>query len=352
MSRILILLIYFSAISLSSNAAESDTYFVSGVSVNITAKSSAAAKTVAHATARRDAFSILITRLDMKLSIVDSITDDEISDMVRSEQIENEKIAGSNYSATFNIMFAKDFVEHVLAQKNSPPVQVKTSEDSYLIIPVKMKKYQPLLWDEESDWKAAISKVIGKKSLTNFVIPDSDIGNIATLNSGSIASLDYATLEPMLMRYKASAAYALIFSYDEIENKVIVDVLRVGKLQKKQVKLSFVNVDRLIYEVLMTKVADKTINYLSSSQKSSNQSVNPDLTRIKIYISKLNNWLLIKNKIESSNLVNRLNLESISRDQIVVTVNYVGSGDIREAFAKQGIYLNLQADNSFTLDAN
>ncbi len=352
MSRILILLICFSAISLSSKAAESETYFVSGVSVNITAKSSAAAKTVAHATARRDAFSILITRLEMKVNVVDSITDDEISDMVRSEQIENEKIAGGNYSATFNILFAKDFVEHILAQKNSPSTQVKTSEESYLLIPVKMKKYQPLLWDEESDWKALIAKVIGKKSPNNFIIPNSDIDNIATLNNGNIASLDYAVLEPMLMRYKASAAYALIFSYDEIENKVIVDVLRIGKLQKKQVKLGFVNVDRLTYEVLMSKVADRTINYLLNSQKSSNQSANPDLARIKIHISKLSNWLLIKNKIESSNLVNRLNLESISRDQIVVAVSYEGPGDIREAFAKQGIYLNLQADNSYTLDAN
>ena len=84
MSRILILLICFSAISLSSKAAESETYFVSGVSVNITGKSSAVAKNIAHANARRDAFSILITRLEMKVNVVDSITDDEISDMVRS----------------------------------------------------------------------------------------------------------------------------------------------------------------------------------------------------------------------------------------------------------------------------
>lgn len=352
MSRFLILLICFSAISFSSSAAESDTYFVSGVVANVTGKSPAAAKIVANAAARRDAFLILITRLGMKAGIVENITDDEISDMVRSEQIENEKIAGGNYSATLNIMFAKDFVEHILAQKNSPTAKVKTSEESYLLIPVKMKKYQPLLWAEESDWRAVIAKVLGKKSLTNFIIPDSDISNIATLNNENITSLDYAILEPMLSRYKASAAYALIFSYDEIENKVIVDVLRVSKLQKKQIKLSFVNVDRLNYEVLMSKVADKAIDYLTSSQTSSNQGLNSDLARIKIYISNLSSWLLIKNKIESSNLVNRLNIESISRDRVVVAVNYTGPGDIREAFAKQGIRLNLQADNSFTIDAN
>lgn len=347
-----LLLVCFSLTSFSSYAADSDTYFIQGVPVNTTGKSPAASKATAHAMARRDAFLILLTRLEMKVNVADSVTDDELSDMVRSEQIENEKMAGSNYSATFNIMFAKDFVEHILAQKNSTAVQVKPVEDSYLLIPVKMKKFQPILWGEDNDWKKAIAKTLNKKSLNKFIIPDSDLGNIATLNDKNVISPDYFSLEPILTRYKASAAYVLIFSYDEIENKVLIEVVRVSKLQKKQVKLSFLNVDLLNYELLMDKVAGKSIDYLLTEKNQISPSANSELTRIKILVNNFGKWLMIKNKIESSNLVTRLNIESISRDFVVITVSYTGTGTIQEGFARQGIQLVQQADNSFVIDAN
>ncbi len=356
MSRFFFLLVCFFVVSFNAGAADQDTYLISGVSVSTNGKSSALAKISALTEARRDAFLILLTRLEMKANIADIITNDEIADMVRSEQIEKEKISGGNYSATFNIMFAKDFVEHILSQKNSTnstgAVQQKAPEECYLLIPIKMKKHQPIIWGEDNEWKKAIAKTLDKKSLKQFIIPDSDIANVASLNEGGISNLDYVAVEPMLNRYKASVAYNLIFSYDEIENKVVIEVIRLSKFQKKRVKLNFVNIDRLSYEVLISRVSDKAMDYLVSSQADSDRGVNPNLTHIKIYLDSLSNWLTIKNKIESSNLVNQLSVESISRDYVVVTVNYVGEGDMSAAFAKKGITLNQQEENYFTINAN
>lgn len=333
-------------------AGDPEIYTVSGILVNVSGKSPAIAKSNAHATARRQGFLMLLTRLELRNDVADSVTDDEISDMVRSEQIESEKISGNNYSATFNIVFAKDFVEHILNQKKSGEADKGQVGEPSVLIPVVMKKHQPLLWGENNDWKRSISQALQKSPKSPFIIPEADISKMTTIDEKNIANLDYSIMEPVLNKYKANVAYALIFSYDEIENKVLVRVVRVSRLQNKQVKLSFVNVNRLGYEELMDKVADKTISYLAKSQEDPEKVSNSGLIKIKVYINSLSSWMAIKNKIEKSNLINQLNIEAISRDYAVITVRYVGYKDVQEAFASKGISLVMVSENYYSINAN
>lgn len=355
MSRIFSLFFIVVFTAFSAAAADSSTYLVEGINVNVTSKSPSGARNSAVATARRDAFLVLLTRLDMKINIADTVSDDEISDMVRSEQIDNEKMAGNTYSATFNIMFAKDFVDHILTQKEKGKSEQKTEivEGLTVLLPAKMIKRRALLWEDGNDWKKAIERNLVKKSKTQFVIPNADVSTIAIVNRDNVALIDYTGLEPLLQRYRSDSAYSLIFSYDEIENKVTINVFYIRKLQKKQIKLSFINVDRLSYEALLDKVADKTIEYLMGARNNDDKVLSSNVTRIGIYIGNLGNWLGVKNKIEGSNLVSQLNIESISRDYVVISVNYVnGQMDIQEAFTKIGLSLDKKADNFYTLNAN
>lgn len=361
MSRIFsFFLVCFLATSASSYAQQANIYLVEGVPVTVAGKSPSASRNVAATTAHRDAFLILLTRLSLNANIADSITDEEISDMVRSEHIDNEKIAGNSYSATFEITFAKDFVEHILAQKNSKNSQnseakiVKNAE-SYLLIPVKITGRTALLWEEKNDWKKAVEKVISKKAQSQFISPDADVENLANLNRDNLPAIDYVTLEPMLLRYKSSSAYVMNFSFDAVANKAAVDISYIRKLQKKQIKLSFINADNLGQEALMLKVAEKTLDYLTNSQTSASEGKisNSSSVRFEIYISSLAAWFAIKNKIENSNLVSQLNIESISRDYVLIKVNYVNYGsDIVESFARMGISLTKKSDDLYSLNAN
>lgn len=335
-----------------SSAAPSNNYLVENVTVSITGKSPSGARNAAVASARRDAFLILLTRLELSTNIADNVSDEEISDMVRSEQIDAEKMAGNNYSATFNIMFAKDFVDHILAQKNLKPEEAKEEkkEETYLLVPIKVVKRRPILWEESNDWKKAVEKNLSKRSQKKFVIPETESANMSLLSAASVDAADYNAFEPMLMKYKVDAAYTLFFNYDEIENKVSINVFYIRKMQKKQIKLSFINVDRLGYEALMDKVAAKTIDYLLSAQPADNKILSSGFVRLGIPISGLGNWLMIKNKIENSNLINQLNIESISRDYAIISVNYInGKMEIDEAFSKIGLPLEKKSDNFYIL---
>ncbi len=354
MSRIFLLLFsVFVAFSNFSFAADSSIYSVANVAVSVSGKSPTDARNLAVANARRDAFLILLTRLDMNINVADNVSNDEISDMVRSEQTDGEKVAGSSYSATFNILFAKDFVDHILSQKKSTQVAEVPAkiEESYLLIPVKMVKKQPIVWEESNDWRKAVVKSLGKKNLAKkFVIPDADLNNLSLLGRDNVAIAGYAELETMITRYGNAAAYTLFFTYDDIENKVNINVYYIRKMQRKQFKLSFINVDRLSFEALIDKVADKVVDYLNSPQISENKIITSNIVRIQIPITSLNGWLATKNKIETSNLVNQLNIESISRDWALISVNYLNNDvDISEAFLGIGILLNKKSENLYTI---
>lgn len=349
-------LLFASLIATTSFAAESDIYVVDNIAVNVVAKSPNASRSLASSTAYRDAFLVLLTRLNLATSVADNVSDDEISDMVRSEHIDNEKVAGNNYSAVFNITFAKDFVDHILDKKNGKKEDVKVekiSSENILLIPVLVSNRRAVVWEESNEWKKTIEKILMQSDKSKFVSPVADVENIAMLNMEDLAKLDYASLEPMVKRYKANSAYMLFFTFDSAVKKIIVDISYVRKMQKKQMKLSFINIEGMTQEAMMLKVAYKVLDYITKSQTNEANGMSFMPIRLQIPISSLGNYLMIKNKIENSNLVNALNIETISRDLALVNVGYVNSGvEITEAFAKIGLILEKRNDDFYVVKPN
>lgn len=349
--------IFVLLISSSAFAGESSNiYFIENVSANAISKTPKDAKTIASNGARRDAFLILLTRLSMSSLVADSVSNDDIFDMIVSEQINDEKIAGSNYSATFGITFSKSAVDRILKAKTQKgnAITKDSDEESYLIVPVKMVKRTPpdryLLWESTNEWRPAMMAALRDKSITRFVVPDDDIANIAVLNHDNIDTIEFSRIETMLSRYDASAAYIAFFYYDNSENKVSITLQNIRKMQKRQVKLSFANTDRLPYDELLKKVSGKLVEYLLSSKSADNIRSNAKLIKIEVPITSLGNWLMIRNKLEASNLISQLNIDSISRDYVEITVNYVDSRiDIIDSFTKAGFVLDKKGDDLYSL---
>lgn len=355
MSRFFLLLLSIIFISSSaSSAANSNIYLVEKIGINGLGKSPTDARNKAVDAAHKDAFAILLSRLNLDAAIIDKLSDEEISDMVRSEQIDNERIAGNNYSAIFNIMFAKDFVDHILSTKKLNNAK-KLIVANKLLIPIKEIDGQIILWEENNDWKNSVERVLAKKfkgKTINFSVPQADIESISSLNRDNVTSVRYRDLESLLLKHNSGEAYIMLFSYNDMQNKVTINVSHLRKLQKKNIKLSFVNIDHLKYDSLLDKVAEKTINYLASTPND-DDTTNSNLVRMHIPISNLNEWLSIKKKIENSPLVREITLESVSRDYALILVDYNSpKQEISEHFDQIGLNLDKKAHNVYILTEN
>jgi DNA-binding Xre family transcriptional regulator len=334
-----------------------NTYFVESISSKATAKNPNEARKASIANARRDAFMVLLTRIKVPVAISDNITDAEIADMVRSEQIVDEKIAGNSYSATFNIIFAKDFVEHILAKKNENQQfqQISKTEkysEKFVIIPVKMAKFRPLIWEPENDWRVMLDRIISKNNLQqSYVIPQANAENISLVNAQNMKNISFSNLEKIINNNNSEASYILFFNFDEIENKVLVEVVYLRKLLKKQFRLSFINVDRLSYNDLILRVAEKTLEYLGGNSIGSDEVLNKNEINIHVKIQSLQEWLNIKKLIEDAKLVDNVVVNSISRDEVMATINYLNPNvPIEQAFEKVGISISRQSQGFYEIN--
>ncbi len=353
----LIFFIFFGLNSSLAQEVEGNVYLIETISSKATLKTLSESKKMVYNNARRDAFMMLLVRLKIPVATSDRVDDSEIVEMIRSEQIVDEKISGSSYFATFNIIFAKDFVEHILAKKtdntkNNSVEKIEKHSEKITLIPVKVAKIRPLIWEQENDWKVMLGRVISKNNLQkNFIIPEANAENIVTINSQNIKNITFSDIEKTLISNGSEAVYLLFFNVDEIENKVLIEVVYLRKLLKRQFRLSFINVDRLSYNDLIIKVAEKTLEYISNNPIGSDNILDNNTIKIQVRINALDDWLNIKKTIENNNLVEGIVVNSISRDKVSLSANYNNTKiSIEDAFKAFGINISKQAQGFYEIN--
>ncbi len=348
MSRIFSFFLVFLIMASPSIALGDSTYFVKNIPVSAAAKNATESRNIAVSIARRNAFKTLLKRLELSQEIDEQVSDEEIANMVRSEQIDREKIAGNRYSATFNIMFAQDFVEHILSKKDLS--ELKPKQKTHLIIPARIIGDKAIIWGAENSWKEAITDNLRGKASDIFIVPKTDMANIAILNSDNVMFVDNVGLEPLLNKYDSISTYLLFFSNDVTKNRINIEVLHIKDLQKKRLKLSFINANHLEKDNLEDTVAKKTIAYLLSQNRES-KILNSDFTYIGIPISSLGNWLSIKRRIERSGILKEMNIEVISKDFALISVIYTNPEiEMTKAFMKIGLPLTQKLENYYIID--
>ena len=109
-------------------------FLVKNLEVSAEDKGPSIARQKAVQKARRIAFKKILRRLEIDPNFHEIIPSRKISEMTHSEQIINERIAGNNYSANFNIKFSQNFVENTLLDNNI--VSGVEKQEKYLIIPL------------------------------------------------------------------------------------------------------------------------------------------------------------------------------------------------------------------------
>ncbi len=332
-------------------AQSQNPYAVNDVIVNASGKSPTQARINAVNAGQRNAFIILLNRLGIDENFAASLQDDAISDMVASQQILDEKIAGNNYSATLNLTFSESFVKHYLGNKIGTKDVAK--QDSYLVIPVKIIKNQPLIWEENNDWKLAWENVLKNNKISTIKLLKGDVEDIGSFNASTINDANFSNFEAALNKYKVDALVLAYFEFDAIENKVNIDLKTIRKFQTNQIRLDFVNVNQLSMTDLVNKVAGKTADYLTSIEKNDNKTSAASgsaAINIDVLISDLGDWITVKNKLENSNIISGLKVNSISKDLVKINVTYNNNnGDIINFFAKYNLFLQKKTEGGYFL---
>ena len=358
--------------SKSSDSSKNSPYLIQNIQVEANGKSANDAKIIATKNARRQALAKLVERLKINKNI-EKISDSELEQMIKSEQILLEKFSNNNYQATLNVSFSKKFIGFYLKNKNENPLnnnnsiqnlatnKVEKSEledankHNTLILPIKKQGNNFMIWEEKNEWRSSVEKSLQKNKLvTNneILILKSEINNLEIINNENFEDLQYLDFEPILIQQKADNLYLAIFEYDEIENKAKITLKNFSKNPKKTVILNFVNVEFLKYSELIDKVSLKLIEYLLNNKNSINSEANQNNITLDIEINDFESWIKIQQKIINSGLVSDIFLKSISKQKTTISGNYLGNKNkIIEDFKNIDLSIKKKEneDNQFTV---
>lgn len=343
----------------------SNIYAIEGIEAKATAKSPILARNLAFENAKKDAFLVLLSRLNLPPETIANINNDDLSSMVRSERVLDEKIANNTYLATFNIVFAKNFVDHVLKTKNltqianNQEISTEKSENNNqnnleneqlnlnnsqekindnplnnnnltILVPIQFDKLQPLLWEENNLWKPALEKLIIKNQLHNqFIILNSNLNYITVLNAQNIKNIDFDNIKFILDEKKANSLSLVFLKIDNLENKAIIDVVNINSLQKTQFRLSFASLDLVNKTELINSIANKTIEQLK------NKTIKPSPTPKNNYslqfpIKSYQQWQNYQSTLQNSGYIAKITINNLSFDNITITLEYNGKTSFSE----------------------
>ncbi len=343
------LLIFLFITTLQAHAKKSDSkYHVQGVIANAVADDPFQARKVAIADARRRAFKIMLQNLEIKANADELFDDQEISDTIRSQQVEGERIAGNEYFASLNIIFDQDFIDHAILQKNLKDFEQNKKAENYLILPAKKVDNQIYFWSEANNWKTAIINNLQNSRSKIYKTVEPSIDNLTLLDEAIFIEPKFQDIAEIANRYDADSAYSLIFSYNKIKHEAYVDITYLQNIHRKRIRLNFVNANALEENELLDIVAKKTIQYLNQ-QDHKIDFADDGKKYIGIPITSLGHWLMIKNKLESATFLNGLEIKTISRDFVVIAAFYDKNQALMESdFLSIGLIVNRKSFNYFS----
>lgn len=335
-----------------SFAYEDDFYVIDDIQIHSSGDSPSDAKIKAFDSSRRRGLEELFTKMGLDPLVLEEFSNDDLEETIKSEQIKSEVIAGNNYSALFKITYDQNYIDSLLKQKKLENSQL---EENYLVLPVTQIDDNYLVWERANVWRNSISSAIDQRLSESkdykLLVVGEDVENKSVISANTVLKQDFKRFEPTLLKYNATGIYLISFFEDTQNQKIIVNVNLIKRLNKKNIKLSFINTSSVDKTDLMDKVADKTINYLLSVNGKKLTNQDSKVKEIIIRTGSYNGWLKVKQRIQDSGFVSDFTIKTISKEYALVSINYGGQDlDLINSFRDIGLGLEQVGENIFQIE--
>ncbi len=237
----------------------------------------------------------------------------EISNLVTSYSIENEKFNEERYSALISVNYDLKKIGKLLEERNIK--YFAGNGPKILVLPLMSFNNQLILWDDPNPWfEIWIERPIDA-NLTDFIIPQGDVSDLITISAEETRNLNFDKIRNIALKYDVK--------------KVMVPFL---KIDKKEEKYSFVLrcFDGLTKELLNIKVTKEaneanfslalfeTLNSLTGLYD--DYWVTDNIKKIESQIviearfsyNNYKDWMYIKRVINGSEYVNNFKILNLS----------------------------------------
>jgi hypothetical protein len=344
---LLILAVFLSV--LAPKAYASGLFTINNIEASGKGNSAKEAKDNATATAHTQAFQQLLGKIvsDTPQDKWPTPTPEEISDLVQSFDVINEKVTQKTYKATLNISFNKELVEKLLQVNNIKYIS-KTSEP-VVVLPLFNDGTNNLLWEDSNIWAAAWKKAIASSNYTKFVLPKNEkaITTEKLISAGyPKQESDQQIVQAIANKYLAKKLLLAKATRSNIKGKpaITVEIVDLNNAASEKNTLNFeAKSDSDTIETVMQNAVLEIIGSTENKWKQTQNATEAATSRVNVLvqISSLNEWNQVKSRLSNLDFIQSLAVKSVSSSQASVDINF------------QGDYLQLVANlqkNGITLE--
>jgi hypothetical protein len=325
---------------------------VSGVAVDVTAETAAAAREKALLEGEARAFRHLLERLTLR-GDHDRLPDlggDEISTYVLDFAIAEEKTSAVRYLARLDFRFKADDVRRLLTDYGLRFAE--TSSKPLLVLPVYQAVAAMRLWDDPNPWLEAWKALPPADGLVPLVLPLGDLMDIAAIGVDQAVNGDVQRLAAVAGRYNTAdvlVARAILRTGVTGLPEIEVVVSRHGSVaERRSVVAALAAQPGETVEAVLRRAAAQVSRQVEDRWKRDNLLLfdQSAVVAVIVPIAGLAIWLDVRGRLAGVAVVQRVDLVLLSRDEVRVNLHYIGEhGQLIVALKQADLDLSRQGDD-------
>ena len=315
------------AVSAPGAARAADPFSVSGVTVDATAATAAAARDAALAEGQRKALRQLLERLAAPADYdrLPKLADADIVPLVAGFEVQEERTSAIRYLATLTYSFRPAGIRALL--RNAGVAFAETASRPVLIVPLLKTAGAgaPLLWEDENIWRRQWLDRPPATGLVPVVVPTGEVEDVAALSTAQAVAGDPGAFATLLKRYDAGEAVVAEAALDA--GGVTVTVRRPGVAEP-------LFGDRIAQTAvesqadLLRRAAVRVVQALEERWKREilvkPQQADAGAIVARVPLASPQDWLELRRRLASTGFVQNVGVKSLSRREAIVTLSFPG----------------------------
>lgn len=341
----------------SVRAAPIDTkmFSASGIQVDVTAKTAAAAREQAMQDGQKRALMVVMERITPSYVVeqLPELVPDDILNFVQDISVLNEKTSSVRYMATLEVRFNPDAVRELLRQNGLP--YVRTSGKPLLILPVYKRSVSasPVLWAEDNAWLRAWINRTAESYMVPLFVPMGELSDLQTLTVDQILNGDLAAAQALAKRYEA-------------EGILIVELIRNGQTftvkGRAMDEMTASEIPNFSFSLPLTKntattfarAVKKVVEHLESVWKSEQMvQFNEAASLVALApVSNLEQWEKIKGRLDRIPIISSYYLQAARAGVLQLTIFFAENLErLQKEMNKRMLSLSVLPSGVFKLNA-
>ena len=312
-----------------------DVFRAAGLAVDVTAESALAARSQALRNGQRRALAKVLRRLTLRAdhAALPQLDDKSISELVATVQVSEEKTSSVRYLANLTVSFQGPAVRRLL--RDTGIRFSETRAKPTLVLPVFEKSAALSLFEKSNIWLKAWQKLdLAPDSLMPLLLPKADFEDITTIAAKAAVAGSEEQLRGIARRYGVDSVLVThaVLSIDLEAGgvpRLLVNLLRFTPRGKSTEVLDYsVKVEDDLDAAMDRLAARVALDQLEQWKRRTQMSFDVDTSlSAQVPLSGLADWLAVRERLNAAAMVRTIKLQSISRQDAQVVIDYLGDTD-------------------------